>query len=448
MHRPATGVLAAVLIVLAAPALAVAATPAAPTDSAGAGHADAAHSTRMLSVRANGKQTSRISSLPVASADGRFVAFTSRAVRLVEGETVDGQQIYLRDTTTDTTTLVSRARGGDGGDGPSDFASISADGMRIVYHSAATDLVADDRNRAGDVFMLDRSTGKTTLLSRAADGDPADGNSSVPVISADGSHVVFVSSASDLSSDDGDFSDVFVRDLTTGATQLVTIGTEGQPANYYSYRAWISGDGRLVSFRSGASNLVVDDSNSRDDAFVRDLASGVTTLISRDRAGVPAAGNSVDPVIAADGSAIAYFSYADGIVAGDRNGHADVFVYDLATRRTTLVSQRGDGVAADGESYYPMISGNGDLVAFTSLARDLVEIDGNPFGDVFVHDLRSGTTVLASLDRSGGPADDGSDRAQLSLDGSTLVFESRANDLVPGDTDEHRPDDVFLLRLG
>lgn len=407
--------------------------------------------TRMVTLRSNGHQTKKRSHRPVVNANGRFVAFSSRARQLVDGETIPSEslQVYVRDMETRTTLLVSRGRDGGEGNADSDFASISADGTRIVFNSGASNLARGDTNGISDVYLYDTTTQRATLISRAPDGSPGNGSSTVAVISADGRHVVFTSSATNLApGGDPGITNVFLYDVASGTMELISRAPNGDPANYYSYRAWISGDGSRVSYRSGASNLVSDDTkNSRDDIFLYDAAAGTTTLISRTPDGGATDYDSADPMISADGTRISYFSYATNLVPGDSNRAADVFVYDIATAKTTLISRARDGGPANGESYYPTISGDGTLIAFSSIGTNLVRGDDNGVADIFVHDTATASTQLVSRARDGSDANNYSDRASISVDSSHIAYESRASNLVRRDTDDLRPDDVFLYRL-
>jgi Tol biopolymer transport system component len=440
--RPAIAGLAGLVVLAGAAPATAAPAPVTPsvTDHVGA--------TQILSVRAGGEQATLKSTLPSISANGDYVAFVSAARFLVPHRRITGHQIYLHDRRAGTTTLVSRTPDGDGGNGPSSFPSISADGTRVAFASAASDLVPGDDNGASDVFVFDTRTKSITLVSQTPEGEVGARESYSPVISADGKHVVFTSEASDLAPGDGEFSDVFVRDLGPKRTELITSAPDGAGANYYSYRAWISADGNLVSLRSGASNLVADDTNHRDDIFLVDRSAGTTELITRRADGTPATGDSVDGVVSADGRFVTYFSYAEDLVANDSNGWADVFLYDVTRGKTTLVSAAPSGRSGHGESYYPMVSGDGSVVTFTSWADDLVTGSHNPASDVYAYDVAARSTVLLSRGLDGADGDRASDRSSISGDGRWVSYQSAASNLVKGDDDAARFDDVFAVRLG
>jgi TolB protein len=214
---------------------------------------------------------------------------------------------------------------------------------------------------------------KTKLISVSGGGNEGNDHSNTPSISVNGRFVAFDSRASNLVRSDGnDLSDVFVRDVKTGRTRLVSVGVEGADANGSSYFASVSAGGRFVAFVSGASNLVRGDSNRRDDVFVRDLNTGETRLVSIGLSGAPANGRkSLQPSISANGRLVAFRSYASNLVAGDTNGRSDVFVRDLDRGQTWRVSVRSNGAQANDQSLYPSISADGRFVAFRSHASNL-----------------------------------------------------------------------------
>jgi uncharacterized repeat protein (TIGR01451 family) len=357
----------------------------------------------------------------------------------------------FEDRTLLAATLVSVNGAGTGsGNADSRFPATSANGQVVAFVSLATDLVAtNDTNATFDVFARDLQAGTTTLVSvnRAGtnSGDSASAENSAPVLSADGRFVAFESFASDLvANDTNNDGDVFVRDLQAGTTTLVSVNSGGTASgNGRSSRPVLSTSGRFVAFQSDASNLVAKDTNNRDvptDVFVRDLVEGSTTLVSVNRAGTDSGnGPSSAPALSADGRFVAFESSADDLVAISRNNNTtDVFVRDLVAGTTTLVSVNGAGTASgNSESGGLAMSADGRIVAFFSLASDLVASDANNRSDVFVRDLVAGRTTLVSLNRAGtdsGNGFSGNDIIALSADGRFVAFESDADDLVTNDT--------------
>ena len=338
-----------------------------------------------------------------------------------------------------TTERVSVDTSGGNGDNGSNAPSISSDGRYVAFQSAATDLVPTGSNGLVQIFVHDRQTGTTTQVSVNSGGQEGDFPSSAPSISGNGLHVAFESWATNLAAiGDGIFPDIFVHNRQTGETIRVSVNSAGAEGGGPSFHPSISADGRYVAFQSQADNLVVGDTNlfPLSDIFVHDLQTGITTLVSVDSNGVQGNGDSTLPSISADGRYVTFKSQADNLVVGDTNLFplSDIFVHDLQTGITTLVSVDSNGVQGNGDSTLPSISADGRYVTFKSQADNLVVGDTNlfPLSDIFVHDLQTGTTNLVSVDSNGIQGNGDSSAPSISSDGKFVAFESEA-DLVADD---------------
>ncbi len=320
---------------------------------------------------------------------------------------------------------------------------VSADGRFVAFSSVAKNLVADDTT-IQDVFVRDRETGETTRVSVAADGSSGDGSSFDPAISADGLIVAFTSDATNLVvGDRNDKKDVFVHNRQTGETTRVSISSSRDAGNDNSRAASLSGDGRYVAFSSEASNLVGDDANVRiEDVFVHDRKEGTTERVSLS-ADAGAAAASQAPDITDDGRFVTFESQAADLVEGDTNDSFDVFVHDRGLGTTERVSVGSAGTQANGAgSYYSSISSTGRYVAFHSFASNLIDSDTNGVGDVFVRDRQLGTTQRVSV--TTGDVDQATGESlnpAISGNGKYVAFHSAAPDLVRGDTNNMR--DIF-----
>jgi hypothetical protein len=365
------------------------------------------------------------------SADGRHTALVTTAPGLLPPGVEAG--VVVRDAVTGTSVLASRADGPNGAPlgGFSFTASISADGHRVAF---------DEFTPTGaQVFVRDLSTGSTTLASRAdgASGDVADGFSAFPAISADGNRVVFLSSATDLSDADANSdTDAYVRDLSSNLTFLASRadGSDGQSADEDVEAAALSGDGRHVAFSTTAKNLGDGDTDPTLDIHVRDLDAGTTKLASVSSAGVKGNNDSENPSIDAGGRLVAFDSGANNLADGVTGGQ--VFVHDMSSGQTTVVS-RVDGPAGDpssSSSERPMISADGRIVAFESAANDLIPGVELPDDEVYRRDLAAGTTRLVSrgLGPNGAPAPDGGTLAGLTADGACVAFIAHDSLVNPG----------------
>src|SRR5438876_8258911 len=234
-----------------------------------------------------------------------------------------------------------------------------------------------------------------------------------------------------------------INGLADSAVQAVSLANPSIPANNGgnsdSSGSVISADGRFVLFLSSASNLSTNDDGGRRfvDVFVRDRTNHTTTLVSVNQTGTGGGnGHSVSPVISADGRYVAFESEATNLVSNDTNGLSDVFLRDLQSGTTLLLSVNSSGTGVgNGASTSPVMSADGRYVAFVSGAGDLVANDTNGATDVFVRDLQNGTTILASVRADGNTSgNDDSDSPTLTPDGRWLAFRSKATNLVAGVT--------------
>lgn len=315
--------------------------------------------------------------------------------------------------------------------------AFSGDGRLVVFVSRASNLVPGDANGWTDVFVRDRTGRTTRLVSVNTNGTASgQGESLAPVISADGRWVAFESLAGDLvTGDTNRLSDVFLRDLNTATTRLVSVTTNGLPrANGASFAPAVSSDGRYVAFESLATNLVtgVLDTNAASDVFLRDLVQGRTMLLSKhastNRTG---SGTSTAPQFSADGSRLLFVSTATNLVAGVTNTSGDVYVYDLANKVNIWVSRNamalrsaltnGFPSTAKYRCYNPVISADGRYVAFKIVLETTL-----PAAGIFRHDLLTGATdvVATNLPVSLGGARDLTGPV-MTPDGRFVAFEGR-----------------------
>jgi Tol biopolymer transport system component len=390
----------------------------------------------LASVGVNGAEGDGSSFGSSISADGRYVAFASSAATLVPGDTNGAEDVFVHDRSTGQTTRVSVSSLGLQGDRDSYDPAISADGRYVAFASFATTLVPGDANGELDVFLHDRESGATTLVSVASDGAQGNGPSLAPSISGDGRRVAFESSADNLvAGDTNRTEDVFVRDIPTGKTTRVSVGWQDREGQRPSFGAAISADGKVVGFESFAP-LVPDDTNRMLDVYVRDLAAKKTTRSSVASGGEEGDAGSFSPALSADGRYVAFASSATDLVPGDRNGLLDVFLHDRQTGKTERVSVASDGREADGFSFTPALSADGRFVAFPSEATDLVPGDTNGVRDIFVRDVVAGRTTR--LCQGNGP----SLAPAISASGAVVAFGSFASNLVPGDSNALQ--DVFV----
>ena len=404
---------------------------------------DGATTTTRISTAVDGTQGNSYSSNPAISADGRYVVFLSNASNLVSGDSTDTVDAFVKDTTTNSITRITRTFMSQGINGPFNPA-ISADGRYVVFESYASDLVIDDTNGAADIFVKDTTTNsRITRVSTAADGFQGGNSSENPAISANGRYVVFQSEASNLvSGDTNGAADIFVKDTTTNSITRVSTAADGSQGNSESYVPDISADGRYVVFESNAFNLVSGDTNGLRDVFIKDTNTNSITRVSTAANGSQGNGGSENPAISADGRYVVFRSNASNLVSGDTNNNWDVFIKDTTTNSITRVSTAANGSQGNGTSYFPDISADGRYVVFESNAFNLVSGDTNFTDDIFVKDTTTNNITRFSMAADGSEGNSYSSDPAISADGSYVVFTSIASNLVSGDT--NGTSDVFL----
>ena len=405
------------------------------------------------------------------SADGRYVVFESSSENLIAGliENKVTRNVYLHDRVTHNTLLVSHAAGSatTAASGDSFVPCISGDGRFVVYWSFGSNIIAnqnDSGDSTPDVFIYDRTTGTNTLISHipGAPNTSGDSNSYDPTISADGLFVSFTSSASNLATgqtNGGAFSSIFQWDRMNDTITLVSHKTgellttsDGGPFN-----SVVSDDGSFVAFMSNASNHVAGQSQSaaRYQVFLWNRNTGDILLVSHATNSATTAGDngSFYPVMNADASYIAFYGSASNLVSGqvDANQNQDVFLYERATGINTLVSHTQSSTSTSGTmaSLYPKISADGRYVVYQSTAPDLVANDLNNAEDIFVWDRTINTNTLVSRSATSlvsASANARSFGGQISRDGKTITFTSRASDLLASQTASGNGDVFYLDR--
>jgi Tol biopolymer transport system component len=408
------------------------------------------------------------------------------------------------------TTLLSRARGGGFPNSASIDPSMSANGRYVAFTSIASDLVPGDSPGTLDVFLLDRRTGRIRLAPRPSGAEQ--GTSSEPAISADGRWVAFTyqepppieattvvvprrfvvlwnvrtdgsffvttklrsflvpvpayqpslsetgrfvafTSTSDLAGGDDDGQEDVARwDRTTGDLVSVSPGFNNEPIAGAANHPSISGDGNLVAFVSDGGDSVVNaDTGSGQQVYVRDIEAARTREVSGTPDGKPPRGEATDAAISTDGRYVAFLSRASNLT---REGAGGVFRRDLGAGTTTMVSVTPDGAAASGNSLFPAISDNGNFVAWTSNAPDLVpEMAGRiapaavsrVTSEVYLRDMTAGETLLISVSLTNTGGGGLSVQPSIGGNGRFVAFASDSPQLVSGDG--NKAHDVFLRDL-
>lgn len=365
--------------------------------------------THLVSSSASGEPANSHAIHPYPSADGRFVTFESSATNLVTGDTSGTYDLFVKDRMTGRIERIASCPASDAcadmSSGVTYYkSSISDDGRYVAFQSTAP-LVLTDTNRNVDIFVYDRVTAITERVSVSSSEEQSEitlpigegdrfGDWTIdftPVISPDGRYVKFRSPASNLVKPDNNRQwDTFVRDRLAGTTERVSVSSEEKEANGSSTvqpptLSSFSADGRYVVFASLASNLVPEDTNNSVDVFVRDRVLGVTTRVSISSTG--AQQSQLDQFVqwsAISGNGrFVVFDSGSPLAPGDDDSACaragpenlfcsyDVFVHDLLTKTTTVVTLTPNG--GDSWGFAGGISHDGSVVALTSSDPNLGE---------------------------------------------------------------------------
>jgi len=401
-----------------------------------------------VSVNSAGGEANADSFFPAISADGRIVAFKTTATNL-DDDLPDATQfdVFTHDRETGQTSRTSLTSLGFVGNDNSFPPALDDSGFLVAFASNASNMVPNDRNGGADVFVRNRAAATTEAVSLTAAGTlPVAGGSRdlPPSITGDGLIVAFETTAI-LTPDDPntDIADVYVRERILGVTELISVRTvtrDPQPA----LAPAISRNGCIVVFVSPSDRLIPQggDPNEKLDVYVRDRCADppVTELLTRGFDGSPTTRDSQSslfpPAVDDDGGLVAFESLAINLVPDDTNNVSDVFVRDRDAGTTERVSVNSYGDQANGASTSPAISGDGRYVVFVSNATNFVE-GTNGRANIYVRDRETNQTCQVSLSGGISPVAGDSVNPVISRDGRWIAFESTA-DLVPGGTPGRR----------
>lgn len=468
--------------------------------------------TTRISVANDGSELTADSNNPSMSSDGTKITFVTAATTVVTGDTNALADVFVRDTGANTTTRANTQAGGVQSAGGGDGGRLSPSGVKMAYFTGAADLNANDTNGLFDVYVKNRTTGAVALITQGAaalvGGDKNSFlNASAPQISGNGLSVIYVSGASNLVSGtdgNGNFNDVYIRDLSQGQTVRVSSSSTGAQGNGDSTSAAFnpSGAAALVAFSSTSNNLVTGDTQTFEQIYLKDPFTGGIVALSRTSGGVFGNGDSFSPVLSANAQFVAFISLATnlttdttatapdvyvldrntgtfklasataagvqvagnisglaisddgryvvfatdaGLDASDTNGKLDVYVKDLTTNALTLISKSSAGAVGNGASGSPVISADGKYIAFVSESNNLISNDVNNSADVFRSDWKNGTNgtlALVSAKSDGVQANNLSGNVSMSEDGRFIAFGSDASNLVANDNNS--ASDVFV----
>ncbi len=297
----------------------------------------------------------------------------------------------------------------------------------------------------GNVPITNEDDEAPILVSGDLQGTPGNGFSWNAAVSSDTTHVVFETSSSNFSNNDSDNKfDVYRYDIITrqhelvSANQLGQAGAGGAVGSGYTFgvaKYAAAGGGRHVAFESTKTDLVNPTTSGTQHLYMRDMLTEQTILVSQAFDSSEADAPSSRVAMSSDGCHVVYLSPATNLIPGDANGRHDNFYYDYCASRTnSLLSIRHDMTQQTGIPTSPAIGANGTFAAFYTSDTQIVPTDTNGKPDVFVRDLAGMTNEIGSLDSMGGQGNNSSFFPHLSSDGRLVAFLSYASNLVAGDT--------------
>jgi hypothetical protein len=446
---------------------------------------------------------------PALDASGRYVAFFATGPGLANNSPTTANALYRYDTQEGTTQWIdANTYSPSTPNNITTYPRLTPDGNSVTFESLGEGLVANDYNHVYNVFACNVAAGTAELISVHApslSSPISDGPSTVTAncISTNGRYVAYYSEADNLvPNDTNGFGDVFVRDTLAGSNYLVSVSNSGTGSgNNLSYQPAISGTGRYVAFTSYSSNLVANDTNNVSDIFLRDLQSNTTTLVSTSASGGAGNGPSSSPVLSADGRYVLFRSYAGNLISpGASNTLANLFWRDTQAGITRALTTAGVGLYAmspggqtiafiegdyfyiwnsvsnrylltnySGSSFiYTAISPNGQRIAYVPASGALSVYDlssksnysvgtlvGSPplnvqftadsqhlvftghagsstTNQVFLYSFQTGTNALVSSNNLTAAAGNArSDSPAVSPDGAYVAYRSQAANLVP-----------------
>lgn len=363
-----------------------------------------------------------------------FVVFTSTATNLITTAT-SGVQIFRKNIISGDMQLVSSIDGSSTavGNAASDNASLSADGMKISFVSAATNLNANPTTKK-QVYVKNMSS-LTVFSASTVDGGldtVGTEDSTNAMISNDGSKVVFTSKSINLVVGSTG-QQIFLKDLSSKTTSLVSSidGTVTQRGNFDSYNASFSLDGKHILFGSSASNF--DNSNLGYLVFSKNLSNQKLSIISDLDSQAIIQGNSISyqPQLSADNKKVLFYSYASNIVNGIKVWTYNVFLKDLTTGKTVLVSER-NGVPGNNQSFDARMTADGKKVVFASQATNLADGVSDNTIQIYLKDMETGAiSIVSSQDGTSALRGNGSSYGpSISDDGNRIAFYSLATNLI------------------
>jgi hypothetical protein len=367
---------------------------------------------------------------PAISDDGRFVVYESTAYNLVENDTNNKSDIFLRDRELQTTVRISNGINGEQANGDSATPQMTGNGRFIVFGSTATNLIANDGNNFKDIFIYDTVNKTTERITQTKDGVGYNDHSGVANISDDGRYIVFPSLASNWVGEDlYNGLNVLLHDRETKST-ITTNPTGGGRPN-------ISADGQFICFSGWSASIVPDDTNGQTDIFLYDVTTQLISRVNVASDGTQANGYSSLCSLSADGRYVAFQSDGTTLVSNDTNVSTDIFVHDAVLQNTERVSLSATGGESDSHNNYPSLAKDGIHIVFQSYSTNFATTKQGM--SLFTKNRLTGDIRLVSIATDGTnreSIDAGYMHPAISGDGQHVAFQSGQTNLVQDDTND------------
>jgi TolB protein len=327
---------------------------------------------------------------PHITADGRYVSYFSYAENLVPNDNNghewlrEGIDVFVYDMQNETTKRVTLTSTGEEIKGNS-IGFLIPDGRYALFYTSGQVFSTKPNKGQTAVYLRDWHSGDVERISKAMDGGYPNESANAAVSNYDGRYIVYVSEASNLVAEETNkVANLYLYDRITGETRLITKAFDGNPSNNHSGHAQMSDDGRYTLFLSHATNLVSWDSNGSTDIFIYDRVTDKIRRVSVADDGAQANGLSKDPSICANSRFVSFTTEATNLVSGDTNGERDVILHDLVTGRKTVATINESGEWGNSKAHRSYLTPDCRAITFASDATNLVPVDTNSRRDIFM----------------------------------------------------------------
>jgi hypothetical protein len=381
------------------------------------------------------------------------ILIQSYSTNLVDGDTNGYSDLFIKDLSTGAITRVSTTSAGAqaiGGDAA--FINITTDYGKLMFSSAATNLASGAVTGHSGIYAKNLTTGTVVEIDATAAGVQSNGTDDWGYFLNDTTKALLITNGSNLASGDSNGGDdIFIKNISTGALTAISSSSAGVIGNQSSDFLINTTDETKFFFSSTASNLVAGDSNSVSDIFMKNVSTGVTTVVSSSSAGVVSSGPSAFFALSQDEGKVWFQSLGSNLVSGDTNSGVDVFIKNLSTGALTLVSSTSGGAFGNGGSNLVQISGDETKALLSTTSSNFSGADTNTTNDLYIKNISTGALTLVSATQAGVVGNAASSinytyiYTTANADLSKVIFYSAATNFAASDTNSM--DDLFLKNV-